>query len=356
MFCSATIEPMINAEEYLRTQLQDCSKYELSGQDKEFLDKEGIEAFIVKTVTSKKFRKWALPEEAKERVKKAVFLCVAQKKPIQFTFPFGGYKLWRLPTAPEVDWAEFFTISYYVDYLSPIISVYEPGVLFSFSSDEVIVEELDNVPQQDTDLYHRSFTVLLQQFSQFFPGNLKIELVKVRDRYTSEAYSKELRDNIEKMREIYRTMNYQKREKLERTSALNIMWKGAIDLTSMSENEKQEKISFGPILHDAYCALSKRRAFVRGDEKIVIFPVTIPNAVAIGCTKTSVTKFWTGLGVLENTDNFLPRIVSPQQWEFAKNAEYSVQMSRLIPLKNFREIIIYPSAFSFSRKESFQKN
>lgn len=339
---------MLSTETYLRILLQECGKYELSEGDKNTLENEGIESFIFQAVTSKKFRKWSLTQDTKERIKKAISLCVAKNAPIQFTFPFGGYKLWRFPTAPEVDWAEFFTISYYASYLAPITSAYKPGVLFSFSSDEVIVEELDNIPQKDTDLYHKSFIILLEQFSLFFPANLKMELVRVRDRYSPEAYKKELKENIERARKIYLDMDYRKREKLEKTSALNIMWKGKVDLSGMSENEKQKKVSFGPMLHDAYCALSKRRAFVRGEEKIVIFPVSTPNAVAIGTAKSSVTKFWTGFGVLEKTNTFLPRILSPKQWEQAKNASHIAQKSMLIPLKNFKEIIVYSNAFSFS--------
>src|SRR5690606_15491872 len=123
----------------------------------------------------------------------------------------------------------------------------------------------------------------------------------------------ELAVNVEHFKHEYaHSVDVTKKQTMLTTSELNIRWDGAKDLTGLSENEKREVIAMGPVYHDAYCALGKRRQFNRGEDKIVLFTTVIPNAIAIGTTKASVTKFWTGFGVLEpRGDSFQPRILSP---------------------------------------------
>jgi hypothetical protein len=109
-------------------------------------------------------------------------------------------------------------------------------------------------------------------------------------------------------------------------------------------------INFGPILHDGYCALSKRRAFVRGEDKILIFPsAPINNGIAIGSTKNSIVKFWTGIGVLEGQDSTLSdRILSPEQFNKLKNEKYETVKMDLVPLKNFDEIMVFKKSINFT--------
>ena len=133
----------MNPEEYLQKELKTCSQYTLTKQDKLSLEQQGMADFIFAKVSSKKFRKWKLPEETVTQIKQAIKINVKNNTPIKFTFPFGGYKLWSMPSAPEVDWAEFFMIAYYHQYLAPIAAVYKPGVHFRFSSDDVIVSQMD---------------------------------------------------------------------------------------------------------------------------------------------------------------------------------------------------------------------
>jgi hypothetical protein len=76
-------------------------------------------------------------------------------------------------------------------------------------------------------------------------------------------------------------------------------WDGAKDLTELDNREKRALLERGAIYHDAYCALPRRQAFNRAEDTIVIFATVIPNSIALGTTKNSVTKFWTGFGVLD---------------------------------------------------------
>ncbi|MBA3724578.1 MAG: hypothetical protein H0W89_06885 [Candidatus Levybacteria bacterium] len=331
----------MNIQTYLQSELQNSSQYELSLEDQKLLHALSLEEFLYKKLTTKKFRKWSLDEASSKRIKEAIALNVQTQKPIQCIFPFGGYKLWNLDSAPTVDWAKFFTIAYYLKWIAPILKVYQPGIHFTFSSDDVIVERLDNIPPKDTKAYFDSFKNLLQIFAQHFPANLTMDIVRVADLYTSEAFEKEFASHLPEMMKAYENPEPNRYQKMLATSALNFQWNGVQDFTTVSESEKQKKIKMGPIIHDAYGKMVGRRAFVRGEEKIVVFTTPIPNAIAIGTTKTSVTKFWTGIGVLEKyNDAFKARILSPEQ---IKSEQMIEEVSvHIIDLKNFQTIAVYP--------------
>jgi hypothetical protein len=332
----------MQAKIYLENKLQTCAQYVLTEADTAFLEKEGIEAYIYKKLTSKKFRKWALNDSSEKQIKHAIHLNVASNKPILFTFPFGGYKLWRLPTTPEVDWAEFFSLAYYVNWIAPIATAYQPGVHFIFSSDDVIVGRLDNIPPDDTNAYFASFQKLIAYFSSYFPSNVKVEIRRVGDVYTQEEFETELEQEIETMTKVYEKPDPERYKNMLRTSALNYQWDGIQDMTKLTEQEKENYIKMGPIIHDAYVSLAKRRDFVRADNAIVTFTTPIPNAIALGTTKTSIAKFWMGYGVLEQRDDaFADRILSPDQLHTVAKMTHETEAIDGIDLENLTSIDIY---------------
>lgn len=326
--------------EHLEEELKTSAVCELNEQDRSLLKGVGLEEFIYTKLTSKKFRKWAVDPDSEKQARGAIHINVAAGRPLQFRFPFGGYKLWRLPTAPEVDWAEFFTIAYYSKYLAPIAAAYKPGIEFEFSSDDVIIERMDNVPAADTSAYFDSFKNLLAEFAKHQPANFRIDIVRIGDLYSDkEAMEKELAANVDRFREEFARSDEDRRQKMLTTSELNITWKGAKDWSGLSDSEKRKIIEMGPVYHDAYCALAKRQEFNRGEDKIVIFPTVIRNAIAIGTTKSTVTKFWTGVGVLEiDGTDFKDLVLSPSQIEKAQLEWKTVKLG--MPGKNFEKIPI----------------
>ncbi len=335
----------MNPQEYLRSELTTAAHYTLSDSDTALLAKVGTEEFIYSKLTSKKFRKWKVDDLSEKQVRQAIRLAVAENKPLQFRYPFGGYKLWRMPSSPEVDWAEFFSVAYYCRYLAPIVAVYEPGLELKFASDDMIIERMDNIPTVDTDAYFHSFQKLLGYFRPYFPENMKVDIIRIADLYADkEAMEAELAQNIEKFRTEYQTtVDENKKAKMYQTSELNVRWDGAKDLTTLSDDEKRAVIEMGPVYHDAYCSLSKRRDFNRGDDKIVIFTTPIPNALAVGTTKGTVTKYWTGFGVLQMRESgFAAKILSPTQLADAETGfEVVVKPLPELDLVNFENLRVY---------------
>ena len=101
------------------------------------------------------------------------------------------------------------------------------------------------------------------------------------------------------------------------------------------------------IYSEVYLKLKKRRAFNRGDDKIMIFSNRLPNALDIGSTSVSKAKFWAGIGVLEHLDNKnYDRILTPKQWEENK-AKVVWEESDLINLPNFNKTPVFYERFNF---------
>lgn len=162
--------------------------YELNIQDKSCLAKNTLEEFILQKVVSGKFRKWKVNENHKQEIYQAISHNINNEQPIKFNFWFGGYKLYSLFPFAEVDWADFFAISYYCQYVSPILLVYPPGVDFTFMLDSKILTKINNISLDEINMYQNSFKKLLKEFAVFLPKNLKLNVQKSSDLYNDSEF------------------------------------------------------------------------------------------------------------------------------------------------------------------------
>lgn len=330
---------------HLINRLQKPNIYELSEAEKKTIQFEGIETYIYNKVTSRKFRKTSVDKESEEVVKAAIHKNVVNNEPIKFTYPFGGYKIWRVSTYPNADWAEFMTLSYVLRYVAPIHNVYEPGVEIYFSSDDVIIELIDNYPRNDLDSYINSLKNLLSAFSNYFPSNLKLELKQcVPDYYSIEEYEQEL-DALVNNYEL----TPERRERMDKFFKFNFQKSGKIDYT----NESKYKADLDRLMKysDAYLQLKRRSDFVRGSDKILLFSNPITKGIDIGSTNVSKAKFWAGIGVFESenkggTELFYDRVMTPKQWDSSKD-EVEHLNSDLIKLPNFDTVPVFSRRFDF---------
>ncbi len=271
---------------------------------------------LFKLITRKRFRKWALPEDATLRIKKALEVCTTLQKPLNFVFEFGGYKLWRLPSAPYPDLAETYMLRHYADYLEPIADLYDPGVHLYFASDDCVVERMNNIKPEAMEIYAKAFQRCLEEIKPDLPDNLNMSYIRLGQLYDSkELLEKELKLTFAFNMNKFRTWSEEKKERMRKRALLNFCPSGplaASDLSGISEEELQKRLIQGAVYHDAFEDCSKRRDFVLAEDKILLFCTPIPQAVAIGTTKASVTKFWTGVGVCENG---LHKVLSPLAWQ-----------------------------------------
>ena len=280
---------------------------------------------LFKLIKRKGFRKWALPEDAEQRVRRAIDVCTSENRPLNFVFEFGGYKLWRLPSAPYADDAETFMLRYYLDYLKPVAELYEAGANMYFASDDCVVERMNNIRADAMEKYAVSFCEKLKEIEPFLPPNLKMSYVRLAELYPDRSeLEAELSETFRENMKRFETWTDEKKERMLKRARLNFCVLGPLaakDLSGISAEDYARRLKEGAVYHDAFEDCSRRRDFVLGGDRILLFCTPIPEAVAIGTTKASVTKFWTGVGVREDG---LEKVLSPSQWQERNNAKKNI--------------------------------
>ncbi|HSH56148.1 MAG TPA: hypothetical protein VK983_04995 [Candidatus Limnocylindrales bacterium] len=290
---------------------------------------------IYKILMSKKFRKYSANEDLQKSVKNAIRLNVEKNDPINITFLHGAYKLWRLDEAPETDWAELFALLYYSNWVKPVCELYEPGVWFDFFVDDYIINRLDNIPMSDVQAYIVSYQGLVDFLKKYQPSNLKMTITTVGGQFPSEeAFDKSLHSNLEKLTA----------ETPGGLPELNDAQRAMVELNTKATDDQlkdpkwREKVYH---LHNAYMATKAEPGYHKGrPEKIMAFTQPLPTGttISVGTTRSSVMKFWVGVGVLQSKgDNYSQIILSPSQLEKSKYSFENVTVDGLNG-KNFKHI------------------
>ena len=329
--CPSRISKHMQPKEYIQTKL---TELKTNFDFDKISDKETLKTEIFRLLMSKKFRKYSVTESYKEHIKDAISIRVDRNEPIKLTFPFGGYKLWRLPQSPEIDWAELFVLIYFSKWLQKICEIYKPGISFVFYSDDIIVSRMNNVPEADTDSYRESFKSLIRFIEDYVPANLKFTYERVIDQYSSQKeFEEDLNSRIDQV-------NAEFGNKLPE---LDEKKKASIDLNVKPTKEQlldpfwREK---NHILHQAYLGVKYKRPYYRTEDNILIFTTQITDCLSVGTTKHSIAKFWCGIGVLEKSgDDFNQLILSPSQIEKNKLEKIEIRIDGLDG-KNFNTINI----------------
>ncbi|MCX6720767.1 MAG: hypothetical protein NTW11_03095 [Candidatus Staskawiczbacteria bacterium] len=311
----------MTAKDYIEKRLVGIKEEKLT-QNKELVD------FIYDRIMSKKFRKYSVNPEANKKIRSSIELNIKNGEPIKIAIIFGTYKLWRFSESPEPDWAELFAMIYYACWLKPITDAYKPGVWFDFCGDDIILEFMDNIPVDNTEIYKKVFRDLIKFIQPYLPDNLKYTFSPVGDRYGSkEEFIEDLNKQIEELNKKGET-------------ALTDRDIEMMKLNIKPHNGEQIDFQKNHVLHDAYMSLVKRRSYHRRPDKITISvtPFGDRTSIPMGTTKTSVVKFQTGVGVLKKeADSYIEYIYSPSQLE---KVEFSWEEIKIEGLsgKNFSKI------------------
>jgi len=317
----------MKAEDFIQKRLNDLK---VAQKVTPFKSEKDLADFVFKTLMSKKFRKFAVTPEYIPHIQEAIGNSIKNNLPIKLLFPFGGYKLWRLEETPEADWAELFSMMYFTKWVKPIAEVYKPGVEFDFSSDDIVVERMNNIPKADTESYARSFNMIINFLKEYIPTNIKFSLTPVSSYYQPEEFEKDLKEKIALMeKELGGLPKLDDRSR--RMVELNVRLKPGQDQDPLW----REKVE---LLHQSYYTIPKRRAYNRAKEKIIVFCLKMENCIPIGTTKTSVAKFWPGVGALKKTDDtFSEYVLSPSQLESSHFTKEETMIKGL-DSKNFKSI------------------
>ncbi len=316
----------MNAQEYIKRRLDELKP------EKKNISKDELTDFVYKTIMSKKFRKFSANQDLMNHVRESIKINIQNNQPINFVFPHGAYKLWRLEEAPNPDWAELFTSMYFTKWLKPICEVYEPGVLFEYFVDDSILIPMNNLTNEEVESYLNEYEKVLHFLKKYQPENFKMTIVKFSDVYGDmNKFNSVLNESIEKLTGTNPTFA---EEQLKMTE-LN---------ARPTEEQKQdpkwrEKIR---IIHDAYMPIKREQGYYYKPEKIPVFCQNLSSGkfVAVGTTKTSIAKFWVGVGALQKRGNsFIETILSLSQIDKTSAVWEEVKIDGLNG-KNFSKIRI----------------
>lgn len=319
-------------QEYLQSKLDELKQPAVLEKQ---IETDELMAQIFKFMMSKKFRKYSANDDLIAYIHNAIKINVEKNEPINFTFLHGAYKLWRLEESPEADWAELFSLIYYSNWVKPICEIYEPGVVFDFFVDDLIVPKLDNVALSDIETYITSYQKVIDFLKAYQPSNLKMTITRVGDQFDSpEAFNASLAANLKKLT-------------ADTPGGLPVLTetqKAMVELNTKVTDEQlkdpnwQAKVYH---LHNAYMGTKAEPGYHKGrPEKILVFTQPLPSGttISVGTTKDSVMKFWVGAGTLKpKADSYRQIIMSPKQLESADFSWHDVHLAGLDG-KNFHKI------------------
>ncbi len=306
---------------------------------------------MIDRLFAKKFRKYSIAPDVKVSVGEKLANILEKKLPLTFVPSFGGYKHWWCPTYPTIDWAEIFNMKFMLEYLSPIYVNYKDNkTTIEYESEEIILSELNNVPQSGLDEYTRTFRLACNYFNELLKNKVELKLSLAREQYKDYNFDKQkLLNRINEMLPEYtaRFESYDEEDKQRRIQKARTNFKldGVVDYTALSDNEKEELYKQSRILNETFLDADFE---VRGNdffEKENNIPLLFsfglgPGGEAwlhIGSSHSSMTDFWAGTGVLELREDgsIIERILSRNQYESIKDDLVEVEVES--PVSNICE-------------------
>lgn len=281
--------------------------------ERQQVSEDVLEAAVYARVMSKKFRKLKAGDECVELTKRAVHLCVQEGRPITIFEMFGGNKLWRFDEAPEIEWAELFSMTYFVEWMRYIAAVYEPGVEFVYFSQDISVERLNNIPRSETDRYYKSFSRLLQWIQRYLPSNIKLTYQRHYDLFDDpDMYIQEIEEAKTKILSESGGKLPDMTEAMKAATELNVRLKpGQSDDPLWREKVELE--------HQAIFKTKTLQIPMGNPYKIWTCPTYYADSVVTGSTRHSLAKFWAGVGALRpKGDKYDELVLTPKQLEAAE--------------------------------------
>ncbi|MGE5473915.1 MAG: hypothetical protein ACM3UU_06805 [Ignavibacteriales bacterium] len=313
----------------------------------------------VSRLLSKKYRKYGISEIVKESIIEKVTNIVSDNKPFKFIICFGGYKHWWTESYPNVDWAEMFNFRFLVDYILPIANAYKPGVIIEYESEEVVLERLNNIPQEDLDSYSNSFVKALEYYNKYLPQNVKLKFIKARELYDSNLLFREIEQKLDKFKQIFEGYDEEDKKRRLKKAQTNINWNGKVDLTKLSQSQKDNFIKESRIFNEAFLEADYELRTDYFEDKYSI-PILLSFGLGpggeywlhIGSCSSSIVDFWAGMGIIEirEENKIIPRIISRTQYEKIKDKliKVPVNNSDIANLnENFKYIYILNGKLDF---------
>jgi hypothetical protein len=299
----------MTAQDYILSKIKELGK-SAPTQD---TGKTELEDAILAKVLSKKFRKFQADSGAIERAKRAIHAAVTSNQPIKARMVFGGNKLWRFEEAPEIDWAELFSVIYFTRWLKNIASVYRPGAYLELFSQDISVETLNNVPRSETDQYTRTFKTMLEWLKPQIPENVTFAYRRHFDEFDDPSdYLREL----EEAKALILKENQGKLPQLSETQKIATELNVRLRPGQADDPQWRERVE---LEHQAIFRTKTLNSYFAIPDIISVNAGRFPGLITTGSTKYSTAKFWAGVGVLEKDgEDYHELVLTPRQLETAQ--------------------------------------
>ncbi len=319
-----------NIETYLKSAINDFPDYTFNKKEKRQI-KRSLDDFIINKVFSNKFRKFSPSKETKNDIVKRISKSILSKKPLHFTIPTGGYKKWQLDSAPKCNWSEVFHLRYMLEYFSPILKTYKPGVILDYFSNAWLIKFISYYPQEDLDVYTKSFRELIKLFEKSFPSNLKINYRVVAEQKDEKTLLKRILKNRSEVEKEWKDLSKQEKELGKKASERNIRWDILEKERKLTKEERDKYIYEGKIIHDSLLRggwNTDLDYLFNGNRIAIIHRKTKDKFLHIATSPGAFVQFWVGTGIVERRkDDILPRVLSFQQYNNIKNKLTKIKTS-----------------------------
>ncbi len=273
-------------------------------------ERADLPAYIERLVLRGPYRRSACSAGSVEDVSRKIADSLRGGEPIRFTVPFGGYKLWRLESAPLPDWAEVFAAAYLVEYLMPVAWIYEPGIEIVFSYCSLGVSEANGLEVDSISTYIERFGAILGKCQDLVQqANLTMRVFDVATLYGEGEGEKELAELLAETKSSWSAViPLEDRERMIASARRNLRLSGK----ELSTDELEARYEESAQLVYAVDSLKKRREFNKYSDRIQLVYVRGPErSIHVGSCRSSTCQFNVGSGVLEaRREGYIPRIAS----------------------------------------------
>lgn len=273
---------------------------------------------IYELLTPASFRLGALDVEVEEVLRTRIDRAIAANEPITLIIAYGGFKNIYINTAPHIDWAEVFQLSFVLKTVWEITQIYPPGVHIEYSGDAEAMSVADNLKIEWIKTYLSEFALMLKAIQPLLPYNLKLTNRDFSEFYTTSELSKELDTRLVQI-------DYSQNELTAKMPKAinNFCWDGEKDLTHLNESEKQRMLEKSILLHKLWLEFDyeKRGEYLEGGIHIPIaHRKGLPGCYGIKSVKGSDIQFWIAKGALtENNGHMTPTLLSANKYTTMKD-------------------------------------
>ncbi|MFN9530926.1 MAG: hypothetical protein ACK575_05665 [Cyanobacteriota bacterium] len=242
---------------------------------------------ILQRIAARPWRRSAVDPATAADMAAKVQRAVAAGEPIGFSLPFGGYRGWQLPSAPDPDWSELFWIDYLRSFGQRITAVHPAGVRMSLPYVGGVMSWVNQLPEDAQNRYLHGLGQLLQSRST---PRLEFQLVDHAEAHGGRAAVLELLQAREACQPPPTDAELQRARR-------NLVWgDGFRDAEPPPETLIRQSARRCAVL----MGLESRRAFNKDGPRLQLTHVRgAALSLHIGSCRSAVAQPWVALGFLQ---------------------------------------------------------